>query len=760
MSFYPENFSIWCDFVEREFLKKELIDLIETGVVSGVTSNPTIFKNAIKSSSSYKGDIEKLRHLTPKEIYEALAIEDIKVAAKELFSVYENSNDGMVSIEVSPLICDDTKATIEEGKRLYKTINEPNVMIKVPATSAGYEAVSELISEGINVNITLVFSPTQTKECLRAIKEGNTKFLEKNPKKELPRVVISVFVSRFDRKLDSILEKAGLKKFKLGCMNATYIYQLIEDAKLLNTRCLFASTGVSGEDVNGDYYIKKLFYKNAINTAPMSAIKAFIDAWDAKEETPKSKEEILKYFSKVRMVGVDLDKVYSELLEDGLKQFKEAFNELIDVLTIKEKKVKQQSKKPNTIEEKMVESIKVKEFFEDSDTENIKRLKKYLSMLVKFGGSDLHIKADSPVKGRVNGEIVTVSNEIFKREDVEALAKDVLKERFSEFLRKKNLDFMFKLNEEFRFRINIFFQMDGISAAFRTIPTLLPTVQTLGLPEIIDTFATKQRGLILVTGPTGCGKSTTLSTIINLINQTSQKHIITIEDPVEFIYKDDQSIINQRAIGENALTFSDSLVSALREDPDVIMVGEMRDVETVRTAIQAAETGHLVLSTLHTTDAKETISRVISMFEGSEQEQIRRSLSSVLQAIVSQRLLRRREGGRVAAVEILIKNSRIEMLIADKREGEIKDAIEEGKIAYKSQSFNQALLDLYKTGTINYHEALRAATSAADLKLVLDNYDANVKKQADKLIDDDEIDEPIRITDKSEVIDLKDYDLS
>jgi twitching motility protein PilT len=276
----------------------------------------------------------------------------------------------------------------------------------------------------------------------------------------------------------------------------------------------------------------------------------------------------------------------------------------------------------------------------------------------------------------------------------------------------------------------MFFQTDGFSAAFRVIPLKLPTVEQMELPEVIKNFAAKRRGLILVTGPTGCGKSTTLATILNIINQTSQRHIITIEDPIEFIYKDEQSIINQRSVGQDAVSFADALVASLREDPDVIMVGEMRDIETIRTAIRAAETGHLVFSTLHTLDAKETIGRIISMFDGNEQNQIRQSLSSVLEAVVSQRLVRRRSGrGRVAAVEILIKNARIEALIAQGRESEIKDAIESDRDVYNSQSFNQALLDLYAREYINYHEALYAATSPADLKIMLDNYD--IKKTRD-----------------------------
>ncbi len=217
--------------------------------------------------------------------------------------------------------------------------------------------------------------------------------------------------------------------------------------------------------------------------------------------------------------------------------------------------------------------------------------------------------------------------------------------------------------------------------------------------------------------------------MINYINQTFQKHIITIEDPVEFVYKDDKSIVNQRAIGQDAVSFADSLRAALREDPDVILVGEMRDLETIETAMHAAETGHLVLSTLHTLDAKETIGRILGMFPGAEQNRIKMSLSSTLVGIISQRLVRTTEGKRTAAVEILVNNSRIAGLIMEARDSEITDAIRDGKDVYKCQTFDQSLLDLYANKRISREEALSNATSRNDLALDLDYYDANKAKQ-------------------------------
>lgn len=288
------------------------------------------------------------------------------------------------------------------------------------------------------------------------------------------------------------------------------------------------------------------------------------------------------------------------------------------------------------------------------------------------------------------------------------------------------MDFTFKLNEDYRFRVNIFFQVDGVSAVFRTIPMTLPTIESLALPDVINHFCTVPRGLVLVTGPTGSGKTTTLASMINKINQVRRQHIITVEDPVEFVYKDDQCIINQRAIGQDALTFADSLRAALREDPDVILVGEMRDLETIETALHAAETGHLVLSTLHTVDAKETINRVIGMFPGEEHNRIKMSLASVLQGVISQRLVKKQDGGRMAAVEVLVKNARIEGLIMEGRDSEITDAVAEGKEIYKSQTFDQALLELYATGKITFQEAMNNASVPNDLKMKLEYHDAEI----------------------------------
>ena len=276
---------------------------------------------------------------------------------------------------------------------------------------------------------------------------------------------------------------------------------------------------------------------------------------------------------------------------------------------------------------------------------------------------------------------------------------------------------MYPFDERNRFRVNIFFQMDGVSAVFRVIPVKIPNFEDLHLPPVLKTFTKKERGLVLVTGVTGSGKSTTLATLINEINLTQKKHIITIEDPIEFVHKDRSCIINQRSVGQDTLSFGGALKAALREDPDIILVGEMRDRETINLALHAADTGHLVFSTLHTIDAKETINRIIATFPTEEQNRVRLSLAGVLQGVISQRLIPTIDGGRRAAMEILVRTPTIEKLIMENRDYEIRDTIEKGREHYKSQSFDQAILDLYNDGVITKEKAKDNATSAADLEL-------------------------------------------
>ena len=346
----------------------------------------------------------------------------------------------------------------------------------------------------------------------------------------------------------------------------------------------------------------------------------------------------------------------------------------------------------------------------------VAKLRQYLERLIEKGGSDLHIKANSPVYARINGDIELLANEEMPKEDALLLAKELLKNRFKELVEQKDVDMIFILDETYRFRANIFFQIDGISAVFRVIPTQIKTIEELGLPEQVKKIAQLKRGLVLVTGITGSGKSTTMAAIIDEINRTRAEHIITIEDPVEFVHKNKKCIVNQRSLGQDTPSYARALRAALREDPDIIVIGEMRDLETIEMALHAAETGHLVFSTLHTLDAKETINRIISVFPAQEQNRIRIVLASVLEAILSQRLVKTKDGGRRAAVEIMVRTERIFDMIASGHEKEIGEVIEEGEI-YGMQTFDQALLKLYQEGVIDEEEALSNASSRADMAL-------------------------------------------
>ncbi len=346
-------------------------------------------------------------------------------------------------------------------------------------------------------------------------------------------------------------------------------------------------------------------------------------------------------------------------------------------------------------------------------------LNKYLNALIHYSGSDLHIKSGNGIKARIHGKLVSFDSPQLKRDDVIELLKNILRSRFDEFVKNKEIDFNYKLNENYRFRGNAFFQIDGPSVVFRVIPSKIPTIESLKMPPVLHKFSKVERGLVLVTGVTGSGKSTTLAALINEINETKSKHIITIEDPVEFVYKDKKSLINQRSLGEDTLSFSRALRAALREDPDIILVGEMRDRETIEIALHAAETGHLVFSTLHTLDTKETINRIIGVFPVEEQDRIRMVLASILEGIISQRLIPTVDGKRTAAMEIMIKTPRIKDLILQKRDNELKDVIEEGKKTYGTQSFDQHLVDLVLKGRVKEDVALDYATSRDDFMLRL-----------------------------------------
>ncbi len=349
------------------------------------------------------------------------------------------------------------------------------------------------------------------------------------------------------------------------------------------------------------------------------------------------------------------------------------------------------------------------------------KLKLYLRSMISNQGSDLHIKSSSQVRVRIHGVLKVLGKDILSADMVDKLAQEITTgEQYERLKNDRNLDFSYVLDAQNRFRVNFFYQMDGLSAVFRIIPVKILTLDELNLPEVIKTFTDIQRGLVLVTGVTGSGKSTTLAAILDKINRETKKHIITIEDPIEFIHKDRGCLINQRAIGQDTHSFSDALRAALREDPDIILVGEMRDLETIDIALHAANTGHLVFSTLHTLDAKETIDRIVGMFSKEEQNRIRSSLASVLEGVVSQRLVPTKQGGRTAAIEILKKTARIEQLIMEDRDYEIPDALFEGKEIYGTQTFDQALLDLLRERRITEEVTLEYATNPSDMKLKME----------------------------------------
>jgi twitching motility protein PilT len=349
-----------------------------------------------------------------------------------------------------------------------------------------------------------------------------------------------------------------------------------------------------------------------------------------------------------------------------------------------------------------------------------KRLKIYLNTLIANSGSDLHLKSGSHARVRVQGDLRRLGDERLTDTQIDQLAQEIMTEvRYQKLEHDRTVDFTYVLDSMSRFRVNFFYQMDGLSAVFRIIPVEIPTLEQLDLPEVLTKFTEIPRGLVLVTGVTGSGKSTTLAALIHRINETSPKHIITLEDPIEFVHQDNYALINQRSVGEDTLNFGDALRAALREDPDIILVGEIRDLETIDLALHAANTGHLVFSTLHTLDAKETINRIIGMFPKEEQNRVRGVLSSVLAGVISQRLAPTVSGTRTAVVEILLRTSRVAEMIAEGRDLEIPDAIAEGHEIYGSQTFDQHLLELIDQRKITEETALEYATSPSDLKLKL-----------------------------------------
>ncbi len=329
---------------------------------------------------------------------------------------------------------------------------------------------------------------------------------------------------------------------------------------------------------------------------------------------------------------------------------------------------------------------------------------------VKQNASDLHITAGVPPILRINGEMYPMNLPILKPDDTAAFVKQVLNEEQLKILNEEGeVDTSFSIPGLGRFRINAFKQRGSYGMASRVVASRIPTMEELGLPPVVKELARKPRGLILVTGPTGSGKSTTLSTMIDQINGEKNCHILTLEDPIEYLHKHNKSIVNQREIGHDSLTFSNALRASLRQDPDVILVGEMRDLETIGIALTAAETGHLVLSTLHTLGAAKTIDRVIDIFPPHQQQQIRIQFSSVIEGIISQQLLTKADNsGRVAAFEIMVATPAIRNLIREGKTHQIQTSIQTG-MKFGMQSMDNSLLELYRKGVINRETILNQA---------------------------------------------------
>jgi twitching motility protein PilT len=344
----------------------------------------------------------------------------------------------------------------------------------------------------------------------------------------------------------------------------------------------------------------------------------------------------------------------------------------------------------------------------------------WLEELVGGHGSDLHVKVGSPPMVRMPQGLERLDRDPLTAIETQAIAEGIIPEdRKATFVEKGEVDFAYSVPNVGRFRANVFRQRNSISMVLRKLRFGGPSFEEVGLPDAIRTIADEHRGLILVTGPTGSGKTTTLAAMIDYINKTKPVHIVTIEDPIEVLHKDHTASINQREVGLDTADFLSALRAALRQDPDVILIGEMRDTETVRAALAAAETGHLVMSTLHTQDATETVNRVIDFFPPYQQQQVRLALAGTLRGIICQRLVPTVDGGRTPALEVLINTGRVAERIADPdKTHEIKDVVAEGAF-YGMVTFDQCLLRLVQDGRISVEDAMQAVSSRHDFELAL-----------------------------------------
>jgi twitching motility protein PilT len=343
-----------------------------------------------------------------------------------------------------------------------------------------------------------------------------------------------------------------------------------------------------------------------------------------------------------------------------------------------------------------------------------------LELAIEKGATDLHVKVPSPPVLRIDSVLVPQEEwPPFTGKDIERIFEEVTTEEQREaFGREQELDFAYSLPGLARFRVNVLRQRGTISLAFRRVPSSVPSIDGLGLPQVCKTLIVKPRGLILVTGPAGSGKSTTLAAMLNHLNENETRSVITIEDPIEYLFQDKKCLIRQRDLGDDTKSFSAALIHALRHDPDVIVIGEMRDLDTISTAITAAETGHLVLATLHTLDAAQSIDRIIDVFPPAQQRQMRLQLSQVIEAVLSQTLLTRIGGGRIAAFEIMLANSVVRRLIREEKIHDISASLEMGKLE-GMHTLDQALAVLVKSGVVAKEEAMKKASSPVKLTKLL-----------------------------------------
>lgn len=348
------------------------------------------------------------------------------------------------------------------------------------------------------------------------------------------------------------------------------------------------------------------------------------------------------------------------------------------------------------------------------------KIDKLMKLMVDKGASDLHLTVPSPPVFRIDGILIPQENlPSLTAKDTETVLEQITtQEQRDTFGRERELDFAYSVPGLARLRVNVLQQRGTMSLAFRFIPFKIPSIDELGLPEILKKLSIKPRGLILVTGPTGSGKSTTLAAMLNHLNENERRNVITIEDPIEFLFSNQKCLIRQRDLGDDTKSFSTAVIHALRHDADVIVIGEMRDLATISTAIMAAETGHLVLGTLHTIDAPQSIDRIIDIFPHGQQRQIRLQLSQVIEAVVSQALLSRNGGGQIAAFEIMLATSVIRRLIREEKVFEISPNIEMGTLE-GAQTLDQALADLVKRNIVTKEEAMMKSSSPAKLNKLL-----------------------------------------